>query len=207
MGLSGIIIINQILVPILILLVIILGYKYNVFGINYNIETQASPKWLWSSILYAGFNGILVLQMLVPLKQYIKNKKQCKIISLICGIIIFILGFIVYKLVNIIGDDAKNIQLPIIFIASSLGNRYKVVYGILIFIAIYTSAVSTGFAFLKNVTKTEVEYKKIALAVCVAGIIVSNFEFSKLVSFMYPIFGYIGIMQIIFMQNYLQKSL
>ena len=39
--------------------------------------------------------------------------------------------------------------------------------------------------------------KKYALFMCITGLVVSNIGFSNLVEFLFPVFGYIGILQIV----------
>lgn len=95
-------------------------------------------------------------------------------------------------------DQIKNIEIPIIYIASTLGKEIKHIYGLLILIAIFTTAISAGYGFLSNVAVNRRKYGIISLIICVTSIFTSKLSFSSLISQIYPIFGYLGIMQIIF---------
>lgn len=81
--------------------------------------------------------------------------------------------------------------------AGKFGTLYKYLYGIIILGAIVTTAVSDAYSFLNNVTKTKNKYKKINAIICLASIPFSLFGFSTLVNNLYPIFGILGIIQLI----------
>lgn len=100
---------------------------------------------------------------------------------------------------NTFSTKIKNIELPIVYIANTLGTFGKYVYGIVILIAIFTTAVSAGYGFLINVSKSKKTYLKLATIICLTSILISQLSFSNLVNILYPIFGYLGIIQIIFL--------
>ena len=196
---NGIVKINTFLIPILILLVILLGAKQ----INceklyfYNIQRN-NMSWILSSILYASYNSIVLVPILVSLKNMIKNKKQIKEIFTIVTIIMIILSVIIYFLMQIFIKDLGKIEIPIVYIAGLLGNAYKYLYGFVILVAIFTSAISAGYSFLINCTKTKKNYIYLAMIICTISVLISKLSFSGLINLLYPIFGYLGIIQIIF---------
>ena len=100
---------------------------------------------------------------------------------------------------NTFSDEIRNVELPIVYIANTLGVLGKYIYGIVILIAIFTTAVSTGYGFLMNVTKSRKKYLKLAGVMCLAAIFIGQLCFSSLINILYPMFGYLGIIQIIFL--------
>lgn len=100
---------------------------------------------------------------------------------------------------NVFSNEIHNIELPIIYIANTLGSWGKYIYGIVVLIAIFTTAISSGYGFLTNITKTRRKYLIISGIICISSIFVGQIGFSNLVNILYPIFGYLGIMQIIFL--------
>ena len=197
--LDGVIKINTLLIPILIFFILLIGIKYN-NQINTNVElnlnNNITNNWILSSLIYTSYNCIVLIPILISLKKEIKNKFQIKIISILSGIIIGVLAVIIYKLLFIIGTQIKQIEMPLVFIAGKLGKVYKYIYGIVILSAIFTSAISSGYAFLENTTKTKKQYKILCFAICISSIFVSKIGFSSLVNTLYPIFGYLGLVQI-----------
>ena len=193
-NINGVIKINYLLIPILIILFIILGIKkietVNLLVINNNY------KWIISSILYASYNSIVLIPILVDLKKYIIDVKK---IAIITGLIVLVLStiiyFILYTNINLLYD----VEIPIVYIAGTLGNINKIVYGIVILIAIFTSAVSAGYGFLINICKNSKTYKIISILICLSGALISRIGFSSLINNLYPLFGFLGIIQIFFL--------
>ena len=102
--------------------------------------------------------------------------------------------------------DLKGIEIPIVYIAGLLGNIYKYLYGFVILVAIFTTAISAGYSFLVNCTKSKKQYTYWAIIMCITSILVSKLSFSGLINLLYPIFGYLGIIQIIFILNLKKAS-
>ena len=63
--------------------------------------------------------------------------------------------------------------------------------------SIFTTAISVGIGFLQNISKNSNSYPQFVLFMCITSLLMSNIGFSKLLNFIYPVFGYIGILQIV----------
>jgi len=50
----------------------------------------------------------------------------------------------------------------------------------------------------ENVSKNKKEYLYLNLFICVSSVLVSNIGFSNLISYLYPVFGVLGIVQIFY---------
>ncbi len=199
-NLDGIIKINSILIPILIIFILFIGMKYNTTidtSIDSNISNNITRNWFLSSLIYTSYNSVVLIPMLISLKKEITNKKQIKIISYFVGIIIGVLAIIIYRLLFTLNVQINELEMPLVFVAGRLGKVYKYMYGIVILSAIFTSAISSGFAFLENTTKTTKQYKIVCFIICMSSIFVSQLGFSSLINTMYPIFGYLGLIQIL----------
>ena len=70
-------------------------------------------------------------------------------------------------------------------------------YGFIILGSIFTTSVSLGTSFLKNTVSSEKMYKKVAIIICAFSVFISNIGFSNLINLLYPLFGYLGIIQMI----------
>ena len=78
-NIDGIVKINSLLIPILIFLVILLGFKENLFTINLTtLPTVSGFSWVLKSILYASYNSILLIPIIINLQNLVSNKKQIK---------------------------------------------------------------------------------------------------------------------------------
>ena len=191
---KGIMKFNTIVIPIIVLFIIIIGIKNNSFVVN--IVTNKSVNILTviiSSILYMSYNSILLIQVLIGMKEYIENKKQIISISSISAILFFILSIMIQLILSRGIFYISDLELPILAIMQNMGGIYIIIYGIIMIIAIITSAISAEYSFLENTRKKKYTY----ICIIIGAIFMSSFSFTKLVQVLYPLFGILGLIQII----------
>lgn len=194
---KGIVYINTILIPFLCVFIFYLGIKNLDFTTMYfqnNIISNYQWGWLFSGILYASYNSILLIPILIELGNYMNEKNKIKKASIWCAIILAILGLILFFLLLRGNNYAQNVELPMIQITKEFGNIHSIIYGIVILIAIFTTAISSGYGFLKNLPTKK--YKIATIITCLTSILVVPIGFSNLVNLLYPIFGVLGLIQI-----------
>lgn len=187
---------NTILIPFLILMVLIIGIKCNILDQSTENMVQISNKsWIISSLEYASYNSILLIPIMIGLKKY-TNKRE-KIVAVISGAILFILAMILFL---ILAKEGSNIQyeLPLIQIVKKYGDIYKYIYGFVIVFAIFTSVIAAGYSFLENSTNSQKKYKQLCFIICTGIVIACNIEFSYLIKVIYPVFGILGLIQMVY---------
>lgn len=197
---KGVVKVNEILVPILIVFITIIGLinlkSIDLFNIqNYVIRTNESNSIL-SGILYASYNSILLIPVLITLKDYLKDKKQIKIISILTTFIILLLAIILFLLLIKVDVDITKLEMPIVYVVSNMFRGLKTVYGFIILGSILTTSISLETSFLQNTSKNKKSYTQIAIIMCITSVLVSQIGFSNLINLLYPIFGYLGLIQI-----------
>jgi len=198
-NINGVIKINQLLVPLLVIFIILLGIKNIPYILETSVNEVSSKGFIINSILYASYNSIILIPVLTSLRSYLKSEKMLKTIAIITGIIIIILALLIYALLLRGINYAESLDMPLLQIVKELGHIYKIIYEFVIIVSIFTSAVSTAYSFLENVVKKKRNYKKTLFLICIVGILVSNIGFSKLVQILYPVFGILGLIQIGFL--------
>lgn len=164
-------------------------------GIN-ELQSKIEKNWLLASLEYASYNSILLIPILIGLKKYTYQKEK-KIAITVSGIF-FMLATILYFILQQAGTDINNVELPLIYIVKQYGIIYQQVYGIVIVSAIYTSAIAAGYSFAENCSKTKKSYKIICMLICITAIPISRIGFSHLVNALYPVFGLLGLIQMIY---------
>lgn len=197
---DGVIKINELIVPILIFLIIFLGIKnipiftQKICEIQ-PINTKKMPC-LIAGILYASYNSIVLIPILTGIGKYVEDRNKNLIISVISGIIIFVLAIAIY-IILLRGDYfISQLDMPLLFILKEYGLIYKYIYGFIIITAIFTSAISAGFGFLENVAINKKMHDNLILIMCVGAVLISKIGFASLVENLYPLFGVLGIIQI-----------
>lgn len=198
-SLQGMTKINSYLVPILLGFIFYLGIKNVPYLIEnkmmIEIETKQNGFWI-SSLLYASYNSIILIPVLLSLKSYIQTEKQIGWIAVFSSIGMILLSFCIYGLLLKGQFYARELELPLLAITLQFGKWQQYLYGIIMIISIFTSAISAGYSFLENVSKDRRSYRRNLGMISVFGILVSNIGFSSLVQVLYPLFGMLGVVQI-----------
>lgn len=166
-------------------------------NISHYLIQDNNKNWLITCILYASYNSILLIPVLASIKDYIKESRNIKHIALIVTIISIVLLTIIFLCLIKVDVNIKELEMPAVYAIYKIWPNIKNIYGIIILISIFTTAISLGISFLKNVTKNQKSYNAIAVLMCLTAIIFSNFGFSNLVNLFYPILGLFGLLQII----------
>lgn len=196
---EAIIKISSVLVPIIIIFILNLGVKdlsYSIKQIsNMNFLENMLVESVISGTLYASYNSIILIPVLISLKKYI-NKKNIVLIGVFTSLIVILLSIFVYMILLKANVEIIEIDLPLIYVVKVFGKIYEYLYAAVIIISIFTSVISAGYSFLKNCSKTQKKYNRLLIIMCVTSIFVANIGFSELVNILYPIFGVLGIIQI-----------
>ena len=195
---KGVLKVSQCIVPILIIFVIVIG-GINLITINTDqVHIIMKRGWILSSITYCSYNMILLIPVLISLRKQISRQSDIKYIAILSGIFMIIMSIMIYMLLLKIDVDITTLEMPIVYVIRTFFGKYKTIYAFIILSSIFTTAISVGIGFLQNMSKTKKSYPQFVLFMCITSLIVSDFGFSKLVNFVYPIFGYFGILQMIF---------
>lgn len=202
---------NALAIPILICFIIHMGIQ-NVDNhipetLNLGMNFDKNVCWgIGNAILYASYNGILLVPVLIGLKNENHRKGNAKIAS-ITAILIAILALCVFHIL-MQGSQADYVSdIPVVQIARKYGTYYPFLYGIMIAISIYTSAIAICFGLLENAGKKTEKSKLFLLkCVCISSIFVSFIGFSNLVERLYPLLGIFGSLQIVFLIRYKCKE-
>ena len=197
---KGVVKANEIVVPILVTLVIIIGVanlkNISIINIDNYLIQNDNIAFILQAILYASYNSILLIPVLITLNKYIKNKKQTTIIGITSTLIILTMSILIFLLLIKVDVNIENLEMPVVYVVSNMLRILEYIYGIVILGSIFTTAISLGISFLQNTVKNKKSYTQIALIMCITSVIISKIGFSNLVNMLYPIFGYLGILQI-----------
>ena len=195
---KGLIKMSQILVPLLIIFIAIIGIL-NILNINFsnliNYMTENNrTNWLISAILYSSYNSILLIPVLITLNNSIEKERNIKFIAIFTTIIITILSILLFFILTKVDVNINNLEMPAVYVISKMYPLLKILYGLILLASILTTAISLGNSIMQNMGIN----KNITNAIlCVTAVLVSNFGFSNLVNILYPLFGYLGVVQIL----------
>lgn len=198
---EGFIKINKLIVPILIIFIVVIGIL-NIPNIINNYEngeilTKNYISMSIKAIMYASYNIILLIPVLITLNKKLKDYKDIKLISIISGINILILSVIIFSLLYNIKINIEDIEMPVVYAISNYFIEFKTIYALIILTSIFTTSISLGSSYLKSKKK----YQQSVVIMCITSWLFSKIGFSNLINLLYPIFGILGIVQIYIILN------
>lgn len=207
---EGMVKVNILLIPILILFLLGVGIKNGEMMpllIEDLLVQNNTSNWIVSAILYASYNSITLIPILITLQKYGTNNRQIIYSALWCTITMLLLAIIIMSLLLKIDIDIATLELPMVYVTNLLGKVYQYIYGFIIISSIFTSAISAGFGFLTNVATSKKSYFRMTIFICFSAVSVCFIGFSNLVELLYPIFGYLGMIQLflVFHKRFMQS--
>jgi uncharacterized membrane protein YkvI len=214
MSMKGIVLLSTAITPVLITGILLTGIYIITFrdvpvfsfggilhGIRYN--------WFASAILYVGYNSIMSIMVMTSLQQYLKTRRTARLGGILGGAMLCIVAFILNIALYINYTASASAELPVLHILGRYDRLLGVFYAILLWLAMLVSAATSGCCFVDRVCsragkkgsilgagrKRNAEGVRflVTVAVCAAAIPLSTVGFSKLISVIYPLFGYLGL--------------
>ncbi len=197
---KGIIAINTIMVPIMILGISFLCFSSIYTGVPsfaHFSEIKRNP--IISAICYVGYNTITAGAVLIPLSKN-ETQQQLKKATLISSFILGFLIFIVWNTLNIHYDAIYEAEMPLLEIAFLQGKLYDNIYTLVLFMALCTTAVSHGFGIMsKFKPKCFFDRTLIAAALCLFAMPFAKIGFANLIANLYAAFGIVGVFWMIWL--------
>lgn len=187
--------INFFLAPILffgeifVCVYIIFNRSQKVFSMQNNF------LWIKNAILYSTHNLITAICVLVPIVKTLGKKNCAKTGAMLGGFFITLLGMIVGLVIFLNYKFAVKNQIPILAITKQISCKINLLYTILFILSILTTASGDFFALCEMFGKKKLIY---GLIINLCGIIFAQIKFSDFISIFYPLFGFVGLCEIIF---------
>lgn len=205
---QGIIVINSILSPCIMVCGILIGI-YTIYTKTvpaFLNEFQLFPhhgRWIFSSVLYVSYNIITAVSVLISLRSLLTNRWTGIAAGILGGFMMALLGVAVGIALFYAPEDFSNVDIPLLNIVTGYGTYFRSVYIFMLLAAIFTTAVGNGFgalAWLKEKLKRyHIPNKILIFAFICASACLSSVGFSDFVGKIYPLFGYLGLIEIFFL--------
>jgi uncharacterized membrane protein YkvI len=192
---SGILFINTIMVPIMSIGMIALCIASSVCGaFEFTDFNSLKTNNLISALCYVSYNTITAGAVLVPVAHKATHRQICHA-SLISGGVLGVIIFFVWIVLNLNFSAMLNIEMPLLELAAFHGYIYKILYTTILFMALCTTAVSHGFGILSAFHfKSKSDFLLAVAIFCLAAMPFAKLGFSNLISNLYSIFGFVGLL-------------
>ncbi len=209
---KGVIAVNSILAPILLIGVLIVGvymWYFRSTSVMSNIVQVflvVRDNWFSSAIIYISYNIITAVVVLTTLYKLITSKFTARMGSLLAGMALGMIGIILGFVILVHYKDLQGIEIPMLAIVMRYAKVVQYIYIIVLISAMFTTAVANGYGILSRLNINKAKGGKVKLAIFISSaVIFSQIGFSNMVGKVYPIFGYIGVFQIILIMLYFAK--
>lgn len=202
--LNGIVEINVVLAPLLVaggiffgIFTVVIDYTPAFTG-SVSVIKQIREHWAFAAVIYSSYNIITAVSVLSGMHEIVTSRRVAKYAGILGGFCMTLLGvcFALPLLINF--DFLAGLELPMLGLAQSYGKGIEYFYIFLLLAAIFTTAVSNGFAVIEWLSRRlKVNKLLIKIMVTVSGIVVAHIGFSVFVGKAYPVFGYVGLFEIV----------
>ena len=198
-GLDGVMVVNTIVVPIMILFTLIITV-YQLPFINagsilpHNKTSPFTFHWLLSAFSYVSFNLLTAQAVLVPLGGKIHDQSVIRRGGIIGGITLTLLLLASHTALN--GTPATmDYQIPMAELIKTLGPVMHLLFVLVIFGEIFTTFIGNIYGLKSHLTQLFRFKEHYLMAILLFGIyLISQIGYGTLLSHLYPFFGYLGLM-------------
>lgn len=193
----------QMTIPFLTVVTIIISIlafnKYgfpNISNAEVTGKTVLMPNFIVAFILFAVHNIFCILGVLVPLGNSMDKDSSAvtgmTLASIVCTLITFSVLMPIYS-----APEFASFDLPMLELTKTISTPLFFIYGILLLTGMFGSALSHFIAIVDfSAKKSQFFSSKKNLIITITAIVaflLSRFGFSELISVLYPLSGYIGI--------------
>ncbi len=202
-NIKGIVIVSSIITPVLVGGIILSGLYIIIFNeqqvssVN-GFLSQISNNWFFSSLLYVSYNCILAIVMLCNMLPYLKTRRTGIAGGILGGASLTAAALIINTVIVLFYPAALEKELPLMDILKSFSSSAGSLYAIILWLAMLTSAVASGFCFTDRVgSMLKLDKRILVILLCSAAVPLSSMGFARLISLVYPFFGYLGLFMIV----------
>ncbi|MGG1629082.1 YkvI family membrane protein [Rossellomorea sp. NRS-1567] len=201
-GIKGLFAVNTFVVPLMIV--------FNLFLMVYSVRNAAFLDAFlmiphaedgWKSVVapfsYVAFNLAMAQAVLVPVAGEVKDRDTIKYGGYLGGFFLTLI-LISSHITLVMIPNVTQYQIPMAVVMKSFVSGFYMIYIIIIYGEIFTSVIGGVFGLEKQLTN----YWKGSSLMTFTGIFLviyslSFFEYSELLSYLYPLFGYMSLLFII----------
>jgi len=199
---KGIVAANVVVVPVLTLTVVGLTFSsIQHHGVLSIIEgavplPEMAPvrSWLLAALLYVGYNVVLSIAVLGPLGAEIKDRRALFAGALIGGLVLGLLGVGITLAVVAHLPRIAQVEIPMLYLARLHPSLVQWIYVVILWAEIFTTAIACAYGFATRASEAlRLSYRNTVVLVTAMALLGSGFGFSNLISFLYPVFGFVTL--------------
>lgn len=158
-----------------------------------SLDSGVSSSWSFSSLLYVSYNILLAVAILAPLGVEARHKKTLLYGGILGGLGLG-LGILAINLGIMSGvPQVLAFQVPMVFLASQFNPFLAYLYGFILLLEIYTTAVSILYGFVARVAFSQKRRILWAALASLGALVAAQLGFARVITTIYPILGFMGL--------------
>lgn len=200
---NGIVIVNALVVPMILLFTSLIAFRAiqpeGLLGINdWQLRQLGDFRWALSPFTYAALNFAFIQAVMVPLGSEVRDESTLKWGGIWGGIGLGAMLLIYHFALNSRMPEMLAYDIPMAEIVRGLGPFLHVLFLLVIYGEIFTTLVGNVFGVTRQLQSLyKVPKNATLLTILLACFLISQAGFSSLLTYLYPLFGYIGILLLI----------
>lgn len=202
---KGVVAANSLVVPLMIgFLALVAVFAVGADGlfpsVAWRLAEWHDPRWMLNPFTYAALNMAFVQSVLVPLGGEAKNESVLKWGGCWGGIGLGIMLVISHLAMQDRMPGILQYDIPMAEIIQDLGWWVHLLFLLVIYGEIFTTLIGNVFGISRQLQSLwKLPGNLVVAAVLAAGYFISQVGFSSLLSYLYPFFGYLGIILLIWL--------
>lgn len=160
-------------------------------------ESPVRPWWV-SAMNYTGMNLMVAVSMCLVIGGSTPNTREAVWGGFSGGLLYMILVLMVVVLLYLNIQDVGQAEVPMLSLFESIHPAAAAVMVVIVSLMIFNTVIGLFYALGRRLTvRAPHRYRPVFLLVCLVGYALSFLGFSTLMSYIYPLVGYIGMLMIV----------
>lgn len=201
-GMEGILSVNSLVVPLMFSFTIMIAIhglqNGDVSQLMHLPPRQEQTHWFLSAVIYVAFNLAMSQAVLVPLGAEVKEEATIRLGGWIGGMGLGVMLLASNFAMQLQLDEVSGLEIPIAYVISALGAGMKYFFLAVMWGEIFTTLIGNVYGLAMNLSQV-VPFRLYTIMglILVFGYLFSMIGFPTLVSYLYPFFGYCGMIVIV----------
>lgn len=157
-------------------------------------QFNTAPHWAISSVLYLSLNFLSGSKYYTELGKSAESRKSAKLGALIGSVALLVTIAAISFAILLNADSILSVSVPTLFLADKISGVFGAVFSVILLMGMFVSSATTLWSICSGVFKNDVKKNRIfSVATVVVCLALGFVPFGSLVSVVYPLIGYAGL--------------
>jgi uncharacterized membrane protein YkvI len=201
-GMEGILSVNTLVVPLMFLFTVLVAFHV-LGGWESGVpvlqgEGSAWSHWAMSAVSYVGLNLAMSQAVLVPLGAEIKEERTIRLGGWIGGLGLGAMLLVSHLALQLHWGEVFRLEIPMAHLINMVGTGMKMLFLAVMWGEIFTTLIGNVYGLAVNLAQVvPLRERSVMLLIFLVGYLFSLVGFPTLVSYVYPVFGYCGLLVLV----------